>query len=49
VNINLFDDKLIIQQGNCRLPPAIRVINSTENSAKIALIILPMKKMWQLQ
>jgi hypothetical protein len=45
VNINLFDEKLILQQDKCSLPPSIRVINSAEKSAKeIELITLQMKK-----
>jgi hypothetical protein len=55
VSINLFDAKLILQQGKCRLPPSTRVINSAEESAEknipmIPWITLPMPtKKWQLQ
>jgi hypothetical protein len=40
MNINLFDEKLILQQGKCRLLPSMPVINSAEKSAKKSFFYL---------
>ncbi len=34
MNINLFYETLILQQGKCRFSPSIRVFNSAEKSVK---------------